>query len=434
MLPDETIIGGTQRFIMMENFTPGYEMEGFWNDQYLTGPRFDMDYVDKFHERNKHVALANPNLTTPYEEYDLTETIAAGYVMMKLNYGKWLSIIPGVRYEHSDNTYSGTMSSLSNDGTGAKWDTTTYQNYGELLPSIHVKVKPLDWFDMRFSAVKTLSRPDYNMVTPRARIDVTNAALYRGNPDLKHLEAWNYDATFSFFSNKLGLFTIGGFYKHFDNYFSETDRVMGEDEARAAGLPVMVYEVKEDYINFDDSKVYGIEVDMQTNFSYLRAPFNGIVLSANVSRLWSQTFQPLYEKITVYDPGTRTWIVDVEQSYYKYDTTSLPDQTEWIANFTIGYDFKGFSARFSMIYQSSYLRGLGSSGEAGKNIINNRYTDDFLRFDASLSQRIGDHILIMANFANISAESERSYQYIERYWRNENRYGMTFDLGFQYRF
>ncbi len=369
MLPDETVVGSTSgRKIMMENFAPGFELVDIWNGAYQMGPKMDDDYIDLFHERNHNVALANPNRTTPYLGYEVNETVAAGYFMMKLNYANWLSIIPGVRYEHSDNTYSGTYSSLSNDGTGSRKDTTTYQNYGELLPSLHVKVKPLDWFDVRLSAVKTISRPDYNMVTPRARIDLTNARLYRGNPDLKHLEAWNYDATLSFFSNKLGLFTIGGFYKKFDNYFNETDRVMGEEEARSAGLPVLVWEVREDYINFDDSKVYGIEVDMQTNVSSLRAPFNGIVLSANVSRLWSQTFQPLYEKVTVYDPGTRTWIVDVEQSYYKFDTTSLPDQTEWIMNFTIGYDFKGFSARISMIYQSRYLTGLGSSGEQVKTL------------------------------------------------------------------
>jgi outer membrane receptor for ferrienterochelin and colicin len=297
-----------------------------------------------------------------------------------------------------------------------------------------MKIKPLNWFDLRLSAVKTLSRPDYDMITPRARIDLTNGRLFRGNPDLKHAEAWNYDAMLSFFSNKLGLFTVGGFYKHFNDYFNETDRVMSEEEARANGYPVAVYDVDEDYINFDDSEVYGFEIDLQTNFSYLPSPFNGIVLNANVSRLWSQTFVPLYFKVTKWDPDLRRNVVDVENSYYEYKETTLPDQTEWISNLTIGYDFKGFSARISLIYQSAYLRGLSSAGEASGSELSNRYTDDYLRFDASISQRIGKHIRLLANFANISGESERSYQYISDYLRSENRYGATFDLGFQYRF
>ena len=136
------------------------------------------------------------------------------------------------------------------------------------------------------------------MITPRARVDLTNGRLYRGNPDLMHAEAWNYDATLSFFANKLGLFTVGGFYKKFNNYFNETDRVMSMEESLSNGYPAAVFDVREDYINFDDSEVYGFEVDLQTNLSFLRAPFNGIVLNVNVSRLWSKTFVPLYFKVT----------------------------------------------------------------------------------------------------------------------------------------
>jgi hypothetical protein len=195
-----------------------------------------------------------------------------------------------------------------------------------------------------------------------------------------------------------------------------------------------VYDVTEDYVNFDDSEVYGFEVDLQSNLKYLPAPFNGIVFNANLSRLWSKTFQPLYFKVEYYDPAVRRVVVDLENSYYEYKETSLPDQTEWISNFGIGYDYRGFSARLSMIYQSAYLRGLSSSGEVEGSQYNERYTDDYLRFDASVTQNIGRHLKILLNFANITGESERSYQYISRYWRNENRYGMTFDAGLQYKF
>ena len=435
MLPYVTEVGGNSgRKIMMSNFAQGTDQLDIWSGEYSVAPLMDMDYLDLWYEKQAKTLSRYPNTTVAYEEYEVIETVAAAYLMTKINYGSWLSLIPGIRYEYSDNTYLGYISSLSLDGTGSKKDSTTYQTYGVLLPSLHVKIKPLDWFDVRLSAVKTLSRPDYDMITPRARIDLTNARLYRGNPDLKHAEAWNYDAMFSFFANKLGLFTIGGFYKHFNNYFNETDRVMSAEEAKSLGYPAAVYDVREDYINFDDSEVYGFEIDLQTNLSYLRAPFNGIVINANVSRLWSKTFVPLYFKVTKYDPALRRNVVDIENSYYEFNETTLPDQTEWIGNLTVGYDFRGFSARVSMIYQSAYLRGLSTSGEVQGSEFENRFTDSFLRFDASLSQKIGKHIRIMANFANISSEVERSYQYISQYWRNENRYGTTIDLGFQYKF
>lgn len=437
MLPYTTDIGGNSgRRIMLSNFVSGTEDRlDIWNGQYLLYPLMDMDYLDLWYRQQANTLLAYRDATKPYLNYEVQENVLAGYVMTKLNYGSWLSIIPGVRYENSDNEYLGYISSLDVDGSGSLKDSTAYKSYGELLPSMHIKIKPLQWFDLRLSAVKTLSRPDFDMITPRARIDLTNGALYRGNPDLKHAEAWNFDAMVSFFANKLGLFTIGGFYKHFNNYFTESDRVMSSAEALSLGYPAVVFDVREDYINFDDSEVYGFEVDLQTNFSYLPAPFNGIVLNANVSRLWSKTYLPLYFKVTKWDPALRRNVVDVENSYYEFKETSLPDQTEWIGNLTIGYDLRGFSARASLIYQSAYLRGLGSAGEASSETeLTDRYTDSYLRFDASISQRIGKQIRLMANFANITAESERSYQYIPDYWRNENRYGATFDLGVQYRF
>ena len=437
MLPLETIVGGsTGRRIMMENFMLGNQVLDIWGGEYTLSPLMDMEYLDLYYERNAETISRYPDITQIYREYEVVESVAAGYLMTKINYGSWLSIIPGLRYEYSDNQYLGYISSLSWDYSGSARDTTIYRSYGELLPSVHMKIKPLPWADLRLSAVKTLARPDYDMVTPRARIDLGNGRLFRGNPDLKHAEAWNFDAMLSLFSNKMGLLTVGGFYKNFNNYFNESERVMSAEEAAANGYPVAVYDVDEDYVNFDNSNVYGFEVDLQTNFKYLPAPLNGIVVNANVSRLWSQTFVPLYFKVTKWDPDLRRNVVDVEASYYELLETSLPDQTEWIGNLTIGYDFRGLSARVSLIYQSAYLRGLSSAGEVtGSNSeLNDRYTDDYLRFDASISQRIGDHIRLFANFANISSESERSYQYISKYWRDENRYGSTVDLGFQYRF
>lgn len=436
MLPNTTVVGGnTGRKIMLENFTSGEERVDLWNARYSLYPLINMDYLDLWHQQQINTLKNYPNLTTPYLNYTVDESVIAGYVMTKINYGSWLSLIPGVRYEYSDNEYLGYISSLDVDGSGSIKDSTVNKSYGELLPSLHIKLKPFSWFDVRLSAVKTLSRPDFDMITPRARLDVTNGRVFRGNPDLKHAEAWNYDAMFSFFANKLGLFTIGGFYKHFNNYFNESDRIMSAEEALSLGYPGIVFDVGEDYINFDDSRVYGFEVDLQTNLDYLPSPFNGIVLNANVSKLWSTTYLPLYFKVTKWDAALRRNVVDFENSYYEFKETSLPDQTEWIGNLTLGYDFRGFSARVSMIYQSAYLRGLGSAGEASSQTeLTDRYTDAYLRFDASLSQKIGQHLRIMANFANITAESERSYQYLPQYWRTENRYGATFDLGVQYRF
>jgi TonB-dependent receptor len=431
--PYPMVLGGnTGNMLMIDNFYSGAAPLSIWNGEYSIQPNIDMNILDEWHTYQQSTLIKQYDKT--YLDYTVNEKVTAGYVMAKLNYSNWLTFIPGLRYEYSDNAYGGIISSLDFTGVfGNAIDTTTYQQYGELLPSFHLKIMPVDWMDIRFSAVKTLARPNYNMVTPRANIDISNGNISRGNPQLKHAEAWSYDGLVSFFTNKFGLFTVGGFYKAFDNYFTNTQRVMSPEEAASLGYPATEYNVREDYVNFDKSKVYGFEIDMQTSFSYLPKPFNGLILNFNLTRLYSETYQPLFTKV-LKNIGTTTrpkWAVDYENSYWTYTKTALPDQVKWISNASIGYDYKGFSSRVSAAYQARYLTNLSSAGEGGRVIYESRYSDNFLRFDASISQKLGKYVMLMANLANFTGESERNYQYLPKYPRNENRYGATFDIGIQ---
>jgi len=431
--PYELIRGGTAGdHIMISNFyTPGNETEER-KDQYLMHPNYNFNTINEWHQYQQ--STLNPIYDDETLKYNVNEKVSAAYIMAKLNYKKWLTIIPGLRYEGSDNSYTGKVSSLArHGGSGSVYDTTTYQNYSELLPSVHVKIKPTTWNDIRLSAVKTLARPNYNMLTPRATIDLSNGRLARGNPELKHAVAWNYDASLSFYPKNFGLITIGGFYKQFDNYFTSTDRVMSADEALKLGYPAQVYDVTEDYINFDKSKVYGIEFEIQTSLSFLPGALKGIVFNFNSTRLWSETSFPRYEKVTVWDPLLQLVVVDIENSYYIFSENKLPNQVDWQNNFSIGYDYNDFSIRVSTIYQLTYLSSFNAGAEAGKSKFNDRYTDSFLRFDTSISQKIGKRLKIMVNIANITGESERGYVYQSKYQTFENRYRATFDLGLQFK-
>lgn len=431
--PDELIRGGTAGdLIMISNFyTPGNETIGR-GDQYQMHPNYDFNTLNEWHQYQQ--GTLDPIYSDETLKYSVTEKVSAAYIMFKLNYKEWLTIIPGLRYEGSDNSYTGKVSSLAaHGGSGSVFDTTTYQKYGEFLPSTHIKIKPKDWFDIRLSAVKTLARPNYNMLTPRAKIDLSNARLARGNPNLKHAEAWNYDAFFSFYPKKIGLITIGGFYKQFNNYFNSTNRVMSAEEAKGLGYPAEVFDVTQDYINFDKSKVYGIEFEIQTNLSYLPGALKGLVLSFNSTRLWSETLFPRFETVTVYDPVLRRNVVDIENSFFVLSENKLPNQVDWQNNLSIGYGHKGFSARLSTIYQLSYLSSFSITPQPGQAQYSDRYTDSFLRFDASISCKIGKRLQIMGNIANITGESERGYHYQSKYATFENRYGATIDLGLQYK-
>lgn len=419
--------------ISLSNFTQNGSGLEIWKGKYSIYPEFDFDRVDDWQKYQENEL--DPVYNEEYLKYSANEKVMAGYIMSKINIGRIITFIPGLRYEYSDNAYSGFYSDIDLHGeSGQVKDTSSTQNYGELLPSAHLKIKPTEWLDIRLSAARTLARPGYKMLAPRVRLDMDDGVVYQSNTKLNHTTAWNYDLSFSLFSNKLGLLTIGAFYKEFDNYFTKTTRRMGTEEAVERGYPEQVYDVKEDYMNFDNSQVYGIEFDLQTNFSYLPAPFNGIVMNLNATRLWSETSSFTYQPYEYYDRSIRRMVFLPDSSFYQSNKTDLPDQVDWITNLSLGYDIKGFSIRVSAIYQAAYLTGFSSRGNSETSEYFYSFVDDHLRFDASISQKIGDHLMIMVNVANITAESERRYTWKPKYVTSENRYGTSFDIGLRYKF
>jgi TonB-dependent receptor len=429
------VLGGPDNDkVMISNFYDSDDRYYIWNNSsYYLHPNLDRNLVDRWHNLQKDELTRQYN--SAFLDYEATERVYAGYIMGTLEVGKWLRIVPGVRYEKSDNAYLGYYSSYSTHGdSGTQRDTTTYQTYGELLPNFHMKVSPFQWFDVRFSAVKTISRPDFNMVAPRTRVDLTNGNLFRGNPELRHAKAWNYDASLSFYSSRLGIISVGYFEKRFDDYFVSINRSMSSIEATNLGLPATSYDVREDYMNFDDSQVKGVEVEIQTNLSFLPGLWRGVVINANASRMWSKTFFPLFMADRVWDPVRRRFEIDYENSYFNFVEAPLPSQVDFITNVSLGYDMPGFSARISMVYQGANMRGFRVGGtEEGLKYTRN-YTDEYLRFDASLSKRITQNFTILASLANITGEGERRYRYQKQYITNTNKYGPFFELGLQYRF
>ena len=90
---------------------------------------------------------------------------------------------------------------------------------------VHFRVKLVDWFDLRLAYTKTLSRPDYYNLVPWRVVARSEGTVNQGNPSLLHTTAYNYDVFTSFY-NKLGMFTVGLFYKEIENIdYIRTSRI-----------------------------------------------------------------------------------------------------------------------------------------------------------------------------------------------------------------
>ena len=387
----------------------------------------DPDFIRQWSETQ--MPLLSNNRTALVDNYDLTESIAAGYAMLKLNFGPKFSVIPGFRYEYSDNHYSSGISSISGryGVNGFFIDSTSVRQYGEFLPHLHLKYQMTDWLDIRVSYAKTLARPNYNFVTPRAQIDNSQLTLVAGNPVLDHAKSTNYDVFISAYKGGLGLLTIGGFYKDVDDIFiPRTIQLADPQIADANGWPNNVgYELRS-YANLDESKVYGYEIDLQTNLSFLPGLFKGFVISANYARLFSETrvffltsesrliqpFPPVFE--TTYTTNERL--------------VSMPSQAPHIFNMSLGYDYRKFSARVSGSYQGTKAQSYSLNKDF------DQFDLGFWRWDASIKQRIRNNWSLFLNINNFSNQQDIRFIRNENFTRRIETFGMTATVGVQFQF
>jgi TonB-dependent receptor len=394
-----------------------------WSD--TSNNKFYPDYFDSHNQKN-------------------FDQIYAGYIMAKLNVGKIVTFIPGVRYEEFHGDYEGETRIKIGDKSGIKTDTTSIINHKDFLPMVNLIIRPSEWLNIRLAVTKTLVRPGYRQLIPWMDYNNNEASnvVQMGNPSLEPTRSWNYDAYLSFKHNKLGFFSVGGFYKKLDGVITDITRYLGTNtEIDSLGLPrvIGVYNGNELTLlqrninrpeNTKDSYVTGIELEWQTNFRYLPKPFDGLVLSLNYTRLWSQTTYGYSQQFFrgVNDP----WTGETREEYWVlfYQQDNVRGQSEHIANVSLGYDYKKFSARATYTYQGESLSFVGNSSSQL-----NGYNDSWSRIDFTFKQGVGEYLTIFLNASNITNQFDRKYQG-DNNWRprEELHYGESIELGLQLKF
>ena len=354
------------------------------------------------------------------EDYQADESITAGYAMTEINSEKFM-FLGGLRLEYFNGDYVGFETAAGaddEDDVEAEINVIERTNniwYLEPLPMFHARYKFTEWFDVRVAATRTLNRPNYQNLVPWRAINSQENSLRQGNPNLRHMTAWNYDVFLSTYS-KWGLFTVGLFYKELENIDVDARQTIVDLRSNFNGF------VADFPINIDGtSTIQGIEIDVQANFSSLPSPWNGIVLSANGTFLDTKTFYPLFENVG--DSGSPFFNGQFEEAERE---GSMPGQPDFVGNIAVGYEKGGFSGRFSVLLQDNVFDELGRRADGDE------FTQFLLRYDASVSQKLPKGFQVYANFNNINNRNDVSNFFIFESFRED--FGFTFDIGLRYTF
>ena len=196
------------------------------------------------------------------------------------------------------------LDAFSNGGSGLNtYGKTTYN----MLPSFNLKLDLTDNSIMRFAVSEALSRPDFGYlrnyvgITAPA-IDVTNTSQYvtynsptaahtpanvtgynfvfianAGNPALKPMTAWQYDATYEHYFSASSSFTADVFLKELNNSIAYGDitRAITNNGATENIL------VRGPVNSPDGGELWGFEVAYQAFFDFLPDPFDGLGAQLN---------------------------------------------------------------------------------------------------------------------------------------------------------
>ena len=326
------------------------------------------------------------------------ETINSVYAQRTVELEK-TTIIAGVRYEHTD------FESTAYDQDGNR--TYAENDYGFVAPSVTVKHWLTDNWQVRGALWRGLSRPGFKETAPITDYDVdtsgdTSGSI--GNPNLKPYEADNFDLSLEYYGEGMTYFAVGYFHKSIANAIYPTYQRNGVFNGISFNDGV------ETWINADDSRINGIELNAQYGWE------NGLYVATNFTLTDSES----------------TFNFEDDASF----TTPFRKLADKAANVNFGYDKGAWDIRVAGNYRSDYLDWLADEdGDIGEVSVNNsRFVDDFIQWDLTVKYDVNDNFTVKAEAVNLNNRPEYYYWGDESQLSQYDMYGKNYSIGFNYTF
>ena len=430
MFPWITTDINVQRGISAHNFVDdGYNPGEFLNGRYELGWSADIDLLtdmqDQYYTGSDDPKYFLAGVESYVRDYEATEKLAAGYIMTELNIGKRLMILPGVRYEREETEYFAYHIRTNSGQTGIDENpdsvTTTRKN-AKWFPSVNMKFKVTDIVSIQGAVYKSTSRPSFREISPLVIYPTTGNYIQSNNPWLEPSTAWNYDLGVSLKHDKIGLFTVYGFYKDISDLifvmngykpYKKGLIVGGPEDLNNRILGAEYYDpfyLKADgttdlpFNNTEKANVSGLEFSWQTNAWFLPGFLKGFILDINYTILQTKTKYPYFKSVVVGIDSSGFIPVPIYGQQYSTRKGPMQDQPASILNVIFGYDYKGFSGRISYRYQSKTVESLDA-----QYTVFDSYYDSFSLIDLMLSQKITKNVSCYVNLTNIGNHIDDYY-------------------------
>ena len=208
--------------------------------------------------------------------FEATETITAGYLMGETEWSGF-HVLAGVRLEETKLTATGLLRDqptataaqvpdpLQRAAINAGRPVSRTGNYENYFPSFHTRYQVRPNLQARASFSTGIGRPGYGSILPNTTIDDINDIITANNPGLKPQTSKSYDLSLEYFTEPVGVLSIGLFRKDITDYL--TSEISTVPSGYWLGEQYAGYQLRTS-VNGGNAKVQGVEFNVvhQLNF------------------------------------------------------------------------------------------------------------------------------------------------------------------------
>tara|TARA_R110002049_G_scaffold37208_3_gene117563 strand:- start:3871 stop:6717 length:2847 start_codon:yes stop_codon:yes gene_type:complete len=329
--------------------------------------------------------------------FDVDENVYAGYVMTNQKLYDKLSMLVGLRLEHTEITSLGNEVNFDTDGDYAGTNELKDKNsYSNILPGLHLKYDLSNKTVLRFAWTNTLARPNYVDLVPYQEINNEDEEIYLGNSELNPTTSMNFDVMAEHYFKSVGILSGGLFYKDIQDfvYTSQSEDTNG-------------YEVYQP-LNGDGATVFGAEMSLQRQLDFLPG------FAKNFSVYLNYTYLTSDAKGIKNEDGEERNDLD------------LPQTAPNMFNASLGYANKKMSFRLSANYSDAYI------DEIGGRAFEDRYYDDQFFLDFNANVLINKNLSLYVGLNNITNQPLRYFQGTKAQTMQMEYYGQRLTFGLKY--
>ena len=354
-------------------------------DQY-DSPNIDRDwFVTDFDAVFADPTINGADFTIPQrfiDSFAIEEETVSGYGQVKYN-GEILGFSvrgnAGVRIVNTDQTSKGFLAD------GSPLNLT--QSYTEVLPSGNLAVELTDELLFRVAGSKSLTRPTLTKLSPGGTIAPTGLTARLGNPELDPFSATQFDLSLEWYFADEALASATFFYKDVESFIVNITSESTIDAGTLindAGVDVSnaIFTVTRP-INGEGASVKGVELSLQTPFTFFPEPFNGFGVVLNYTYADSES-EILFNNQTI--------------------KTLLPGQSESSYNL-IGYYEKGkFGTRLAYSWRDEFLDEIRASNSQRSN-----FYASYGQLDLNAQYDITENIVLTFDALNLLEEETQRF-------------------------